>query len=47
MEKVNFTQMKDGAKGRISFIKHKYEKKYTESIADRILKFMYGLSIAH
>ena len=43
MEKVNFTQMKDGTKEEYLLL-NKYEKKYTESIADRILKFMYGLN---
>ena len=43
MEKVNFTQMKDGTKEEYLLL-NKYEKKYTESTADRILKFMYGLN---
>ena len=43
MEKVNFTQMKDGTKEEYLLL-NKYEKKYIESIADRILKFMNGLN---
>ena len=43
MEKVNFTQMKDGTKEEYLLL-NKYEKKYTESTADRILKFMNGLN---
>jgi len=43
MEKVNFTQMKDGTKEEYLLL-NKCEKKYTESTADRILKFMYGLN---
>ena len=43
MEKVNFTQMKDGTKEEYLLL-NKYEKKYTESTADRILKFMYELN---
>ena len=43
MKKVKFTQMKDGTKEEYLLL-NKYEKKYTESIADRILKFMYGLN---
>ena len=38
MEKVNFTQMKDGTKEEYLLL-NKYEKKYTESTADKILKF--------
>ena len=43
MEKVNFTQMKDGTKEEYLLL-NKYEKKYTKSTADRILKFMNGLN---
>ena len=43
MEKVNFTQMKDGTKEEYLLL-NKYEKKYTESTADRILKFMNKLN---
>ena len=43
MEKVNFTQMKDGTKEEYLLL-NKYEKKYTESTADRILKFMNDLN---
>ena len=43
MEKVNFTQMKDGTKEEYLLL-NKYEKKYTESTADRILKFMNELN---
>ena len=45
MEKVNFTQMKDGTKEEYLLL-NKYEKKYTKSTADRILKFMNGLNNA-
>ena len=43
MEKVNFTQMKDGTKEEYLLL-NKYEKKYIENTADRILKFMNGLN---
>ena len=43
MEKVNFIQMKDGTKEDYLLLS-KHEKKFTDSIADRILKFMSGLT---
>ena len=43
MEKVNFTQMKDGTKEEYLFL-NKHEKKHFENISNRILKFMNGLS---
>ena len=43
MEKVNFTQMKDGTKEEYLLLS-KYEKKCIESTADRILKFMNELN---
>ena len=43
MEKVKFTQMKDGTKDDYLLL-DKHEKKYIEGTADRILKFMSGLT---
>ena len=43
MEKVNFTQMKDGTKEDYLLL-DKYEKKYIKGIADRLIKFIGGLS---
>ena len=43
MEKVKFTQMKDGTKEDYLFL-DKHEKKYIEGTADRIIKFMSGLN---
>ena len=43
MEKVKFKQMKDGTKEEYLLL-DKYEKKYIEGTADRIINFMSGLS---
>tara|TARA_B100001245_G_C22815093_1_gene392403 strand:+ start:52 stop:606 length:555 start_codon:yes stop_codon:yes gene_type:complete len=43
MKKVNFVQMKDGTKEEYLFL-NKHEKKHIEGTANRILKFMNGLS---
>jgi len=43
MEKVNFTQMKDGTKEDYLLL-DKHEKKYIEGTADRLIKFMSGLN---
>ena len=43
MEKVKFIQMKDGTKEEYLLLE-KYEKKYIEGTADRLLKFMSGLN---
>ena len=43
MKKVKFTQMKDGTKEEYLLLE-KHEKKYIKGTADRILKFMSGLS---
>ena len=43
MEKVKFTQMKDGTKDDYLLL-DKHEKKYIEGTADRILKYMSGLT---
>ena len=43
MEKVKFTQMKDGTKEDYLLLE-KHEKKYIEGTADRLLKFMSSLS---
>ena len=43
MKKVKFTQMKDGTKEDYLLL-DKHEKKYVEGTADRILKFMSGLT---
>ena len=43
MKKVKFTQMKDGTKEDYLLL-DKHEKKYVEETADRILKFMSGLT---
>ena len=43
MDKVNFTQMKDGSKEDYLLL-DKHEKKYIEGTADRLLKFMSGLN---
>ena len=43
MSKVTFKQMKDGTKDDYLLL-DKYEKKYAEGTADRILKFMSGLN---
>ena len=43
MEKVKFTQMKDGTKDEYLLL-DKHEKKYIEGTADRIIKFMSGLN---
>jgi len=43
MERAKFTQMKDGTKEDYLLLE-KHEKKYIEGTADRIIKFMSGLS---
>ena len=43
MKTVNFTQMKDGSLEEYLFL-DKHEKKYINGTADRILKFMKGLT---
>ena len=43
MDKVNFTQMKDGSKEDYLLL-DKHDKKYIEGTADRLLKFMSGLN---
>tara|TARA_B100000700_G_scaffold150184_1_gene166882 strand:+ start:149 stop:703 length:555 start_codon:yes stop_codon:yes gene_type:complete len=43
MEKVKFTQMKDGTKEEYLLL-DKHEKKYIEGTADRIINFMSGLN---
>ena len=43
MAKVSFKEMKNGTKEDYILLE-KYEKKYAEGIADRILKFMSGLT---
>ena len=43
MEKVKFKQMKDGTQEEYLLL-DKHEKKYIEGTADRIIKFMSGLS---
>ena len=43
MEKVKFTQMKDGTKEDYLLLE-KHEKKFIEGTADRLIKFMNGLS---
>ena len=43
MEKVKFTQMKDGTIEDYLLLE-KHEKKYIEGTADRLIKFMNGLS---
>ncbi len=43
MERVKFTQMKDGSKEDYLLLE-KHEKKFIESTADRLIKFMSGLS---
>ncbi len=43
MNKVKFTEMKHGTKEDYLLL-HKHEKKYAEETADRILKFMSGLT---
>ena len=43
MERVKFTQMKDGSKEDYLLLE-KHEKKYIEGTADRLIKFMSGLS---
>ena len=43
MDKVNFTQMRDGSKEDYLLL-DKHEKKYIEGTADRLLKFMSGLN---
>ena len=43
MNKVKFTEMKDGTKEDYLLL-DKHEKKYVEETADRILKFMSGLT---
>ena len=43
MEQVKFTQMKDGTKEDYLLLE-KHEKKYIEGTADRLIKFMNGLS---
>ena len=43
MEKVKFNQMKDGTKEDYLLL-NKHEKKFIESTADRIIKFMSGLT---
>ena len=43
MEQAKFTQMKDGTKEDYLLLE-KHEKKFIESTADRLIKFMSGLS---
>ena len=43
MEKVKFTQMKDGTLEEYLLL-DKHEKKYIEGTADRLINFMSGLS---
>ena len=43
MKKVSFTEMKNGTKEDYLLL-DKYEKKYASYTADRILKFMSGLT---
>ncbi len=43
MKEVNFIQMKDGTKEDYLLL-NKHEKKFIESTADRIIKFMSGLT---
>ena len=43
MEKVKFKQMKDGTKEEYLLL-DKHEKKYIQATADRLVKFMSGLS---
>ena len=43
MKQVNFSQMKDGTKEDYLLL-DKHEKKFIESTADRIIKFMSGLT---
>ena len=43
MEKVKFTQMKDGSKEDYLLLE-KHEKKFIEKTASRILKYMSGLT---
>ena len=43
MKTVNFTQMKDGSKEEYLLL-DKYEQKYIDGTADRILNFMKGLT---
>ena len=43
MKEVNFIQMKDGSKEDYLLL-NKHEKKFIESTADRIIKFMSGLT---
>ena len=43
MKKVKFAQMKDGTKEDYLLL-NKHEKKYIEGTADRLIKFMSGLS---
>ena len=43
MEQAKFTQMKDGTKEDYLLLE-KHEKKYIEGTADRLIKFMSGLS---
>ena len=43
MEQVKFTQMKDGTKEDYLLLE-KHEKKFIEDTADRLIKFMSGLS---
>ena len=43
MKEVNFIQMKDGTKEDYLLL-NKHEKKYIEGTADRLIKFMSGLS---
>jgi len=44
MKEVGFTQMKDGTREDYLLL-NKHEKKFVESTADRIIKFMSGLTI--
>ena len=43
MKTVNFTEMKKGTKEEYLLLDH-YEQKYIDETADRILKFMKGLT---
>ena len=43
MKKVSFTEMKNGTKEDYLFL-NQYEKEYVSKTADRILKYMSGLT---
>ena len=44
MKKVNFIQMKDGTKEEYLFLDKHEQEIYSKATADRILKFMNGLT---